>query len=595
MSDPKETPNSEVSDEIEYQVLARKYRPTDFSNLIGQDAMVRTLKNAFESGRLAHAFILTGVRGVGKTTTARIIARALNCVGPDGNGEATIEPCGECEFCQAIAEDRLVDVLEMDAASRTGVDDVRELIEGVRYKPVSARYKIYIIDEVHMLSRNAFNALLKTLEEPPAHVKFIFATTEIRKVPVTVLSRCQRFDLRRVDIETLSANFTEIAEKEGVKVTAAAISLIARAADGSVRDGQSLLDQVVATAVEDDRELDEEVVRDMLGLADRERSFDLFELVMKGDVSGALDMLDGDYANGADPVLVLQDLLEVVHWLSRVKVTPDIADGPMVPESDRDRGKDLTGRLSMGALTRAWQMLLKGLREAQSAPSPIQAAEMILIRLAYLADLPTPADAVKAINEQSTETASPSPTGGGGNGGGQPAVNAAPQSGQAQAAPQMEPQRDTVAETQAIGDSAPEALASPQTFEDVIALADKMNERILRANLVSNVHLVRFEPGTIVFQPGKNTPREFSQDLTRFLNGKTNRRWVVTVSLDEQGAESVQQREDAVKAARRAEIAQTPFMQSVMETFPGAKISDVRDIGGPEEIVPDEIEGEDEV
>ena len=589
MSDSKETPNSDVSDKIEYQVLARKYRPTDFSNLIGQDAMVRTLKNAFESGRLAHAFILTGVRGVGKTTSARIIARALNCVGQDGNGEATIEPCGECEFCQAIAEDRLVDVLEMDAASRTGVDDVRELIEGVRYKPVSARYKVYIIDEVHMLSRNAFNALLKTLEEPPAHVKFIFATTEIRKVPVTVLSRCQRFDLRRVDIETLSANFSEIAEKEGVKVTDAAISLIARAADGSVRDGQSLLDQVVATAAKDNAELGEDVVRDMLGLADRERSFDLFELVMKGNVSGALDMLDADYANGADSVLVLQDLLEVVHWLSRVKVTPDIADGPMVPESDRDRGKDLTSRLSMRALTRAWQMLLKGLREAQSAPSPIQAAEMILIRLAYLADLPTPADVVKSINESSGETPNVHPTGGGGNGGGQPVVNAGQQTVQTQAAPQIMPQ----AETQAMAEIAPEALSSPQTFEDVIALADKMNERILRSNLVSNVHLVRFEPGTIVFQPGDNMPREFSQELTRFLNGTTDRRWVVTISLDEQGAASVQQREDAAQVARRDEIAQTSFMQSVMETFPGAEIAEVRELGGPEEIVVEEIEGED--
>ena len=589
MSDPKETPNSDVSDKIEYQVLARKYRPTDFSNLIGQDAMVRTLKNAFESGRLAHAFILTGVRGVGKTTSARIIARALNCVGQDGNGEATIEPCGECEFCQAIAEDRLVDVLEMDAASRTGVDDVRELIEGVRYKPVSARYKVYIIDEVHMLSRNAFNALLKTLEEPPAHVKFIFATTEIRKVPVTVLSRCQRFDLRRVDIETLSANFSEIAEKEGVKVTDAAISLIARAADGSVRDGQSLLDQVVATAAKDNAELGEDVVRDMLGLADRERSFDLFELVMKGNVSGALDMLDADYANGANPVLMLQDLLEVVHWLSRVKVTPDIADGPMVPESDRDRGKDLTSRLSMRALTRAWQMLLKGLREAQSAPSPIQAAEMILIRLAYLADLPTPADVVKSINESSGETPNVHPTGGGGNGGGQPVVNAGQQTVQTQAAPQIMPQ----AETQAMAEIAPEALSSPQTFEDVIALADKMNERILRTNLISNVHLVRFEPGTIVFQPGDNMPREFSQELTRFLNGTTDRRWVVTISLDEQGAASVQQREDAAQVARRDEIAQTSFMQSVMETFPGAEIAEVRELGGPEEIVVEEIEGED--
>ena len=589
MSDSKETPNSDVSDKIEYQVLARKYRPTDFSNLIGQDAMVRTLKNAFESGRLAHAFILTGVRGVGKSTSARIIARALNCVGQDGNGEATIEPCGECEFCQAIAEDRLVDVLEMDAASRTGVDDVRELIEGVRYKPVSARYKVYIIDEVHMLSRNAFNALLKTLEEPPAHVKFIFATTEIRKVPVTVLSRCQRFDLRRVDIETLSANFSEIAEKEGVKVTDAAISLIARAADGSVRDGQSLLDQVVATAAKDNAELGEDVVRDMLGLADRERSFDLFELVMKGNVSGALDMLDADYANGADSVLVLQDLLEVVHWLSRVKVTPDIADGPMVPESDRDRGKDLTSRLSMRALTRAWQMLLKGLREAQSAPSPIQAAEMILIRLAYLADLPTPADVVKSINESSGETPNVHPTGGGGNGGGQPVVNAGQQTVQTRAALQIMPQ----AETQAMAEIAPEALASPQTFEDVIALTDKMNERILRTNLISNVHLVRFEPGTIVFQPGDNMPREFSQELTRFLNGTTDRRWVVTISLDEQGAASVQQREDAVQVARRDEITQTSFMQSVMETFPGAEIAEVRELGGPEEIVVEEIEGED--
>jgi DNA polymerase III subunit gamma/tau len=596
MSDAEEIINS---DDAEYQVLARKYRPTDFTALIGQDAMVRTLKNAFESGRLAHAFILTGVRGVGKTTTARIIARALNCVGPDGKGEATIEPCGECEFCQAIAEDRLVDVLEMDAASRTGVDDVRELIEGVRYKPVSARYKVYIIDEVHMLSRNAFNALLKTLEEPPAHVKFIFATTEIRKVPVTVLSRCQRFDLRRVDIETLSENFKQIAEKEGVKITDAAVSLIARAADGSVRDGQSLLDQVVATAAKESQELGEDMVREMLGLADRERSFDLFELVMKGDISGALEMLDSDYANGADPIMSLQDLLEVVHWLSRVKVTPEIADGPMVPEADRERGKDITERLAMGALTRAWQMLLKGLREAQTAPSPIQAAEMILIRLAYLADLPTPADAVKAMGDAPASGSTPSPSqssppNGGGNGG-QAIIGDAGPGGQAQAAvaSQAEPHIDA----QAYADPLAQSLADPQTFEEVIALADEMNERILRANLVSNVHLVRFEPGTIVFQPGETMPREFSQDLTRFLNGATERRWVISVSMDEQGAETFQQREDAVKAERLEEITQMPFMQSVLETFPGAEITEVRDIGGPVDIieaVAEEI-GEDDI
>jgi len=602
MSDPKDIPednsSAEVSDNGEYQVLARKYRPTDFTALIGQDAMVRTLKNAFESGRLAHAFILTGVRGVGKTTTARIIARALNCVGPDGKGDATIEPCGKCEHCQAIAEDRSVDVLEMDAASRTGVDDIRELIEGVRYRPVSARYKVYIIDEVHMLSRNAFNALLKTLEEPPAHVKFIFATTEIRKVPVTVLSRCQRFDLKRVDIETLSENFKQIAEKEGVKISDAAISLIARAADGSVRDGQSLLDQAVATGADGGAELDQEAVREMLGLADRERSFDLFELVMKGDISGALEMLDGDYANGADPVLVLQDLLGVVHWLSRVKVTPGVADGAMVPESDRVRGKDLTERLSMGALTRAWQMLLKGLREAQSAPSPIQAAEMILIRLAYLTDLPTPADAVKALKDSpevvTTAPNTPPPSGSGS----QPIVNMAAQGSGAQSAAAIDQAAITQTETQAVSEPIGENLASPQTFDEVVELADKMNERILRANLVSNVHLVRFEPGTIIFQPADNTPREFTHDLTRFLNSATDRRWVVTVSLDEQGAESVQQREDAVKAARLEEIAKTPFMQSVLETFPGAEISDVRELGGelkenPSDIV-DDYEGDDD-
>ena len=575
MSDPKEIP-----EDVEYQVLARKYRPTNFTALIGQDAMVRTLKNAFESGRLAHAFILTGVRGVGKTTTARIIARALNCIGPDGKGEATIEPCGECEFCTAIAEDRLVDVLEMDAASRTGVDDVRELIEGVRYKPVSARYKVYIIDEVHMLSRNAFNALLKTLEEPPAHVKFIFATTEIRKVPVTVLSRCQRFDLRRVDIETLSANFKQIAEKEGVEITDAAVSLIARAADGSVRDGQSLLDQVIATGAKDSKQLEEDVVREMLGLADRERSFDLFEKIMQGDVSGALEMLDGDYVNGADPVMVVQDLLEVVHWISRVKVTPEIADGPMVPEADRIRGKDLTERLSMGALTRAWQMLLKGLREAQSAPSPIQAAEMILIRLAYLADLPTPADAVKALDDSvgdapAQNAPQPSAPSGGGNGGAQALQS---QRG-TMAAPAMESAPLPQNEPQAYAAPQQGILADPQTFEEVIALADKENERILRANLINNVHLVRFEPGTIVFGLTANAPSEFPQDLMRFLNGVTDRRWVISISTDEQGGETIQQREDAVKATRLAEISKTPFMQSVLETFPGAEISDVRAIG----------------
>ncbi|MEK9755407.1 MAG: DNA polymerase III subunit gamma/tau, partial [Rhodospirillaceae bacterium] len=346
----------------DYRVLARKYRPTTFSGLIGQDVLVRTLTNAIKTGRLAHAFMLTGVRGVGKTTTARIIARALNCIGPDGQGGPTTEPCGRCANCIAISEDRHVDVLEMDAASRTGVDDIRELIDGVRYRPTSARYKVYIIDEVHMLTKNAFNALLKTLEEPPEQVKFVFATTEIRKVPVTVLSRCQRFDLRRVDVGLLENHFGAIAEKEGASLSATALYLIARAADGSVRDGLSLLDQAISRA---DGEITDTQVRDMLGLADRSQSYELLEAAMAGDAAAAL--------------AIIEDLLEVVHLLTRVKVVPAVLEDPALPEIERRRGRELTERLSMPALSRAWQMLLKAMGEVRTAPSARQAADMALV------------------------------------------------------------------------------------------------------------------------------------------------------------------------------------------------------------------------
>jgi len=564
-----------------YRVLARKYRPENFHDLIGQDAMVRTLTNAFDSGRLAHAFILTGVRGVGKTTTARIIARALNCIGPDGNGGPTIDPCGKCEMCTSISEDRLVDVMEMDAASRTGVDDVRELIEGVRYKPVAARYKVYIIDEVHMLSRNAFNALLKTLEEPPEHVKFIFATTEIRKVPVTVLSRCQRFDLRRVDVETLSKHFTGIAEKENAQISAPAIALIARAADGSVRDGQSLLDQAIATGAMDGGELTDVDVRDILGLADRERSFDLLEQVMAGDVATALDTLTEDYTNGADPLIVLQDLLDVVHWLTRVKVTPALADDPSNAESDRVRGKDLSARLSMAALSRAWQMLLKGLREAQTAPMPIQAVEMILVRLAYLSDLPSPADAVQTLQDGGgADPASSGPAPSGGNGGGARAVAG----GHIQAAAQP-----VAAEPQAV------AKPEPASFEDVVALADQMNERTLRVDLVNNVHLVAFEPGKIGIRLTENAAPNLADRLRKFLNDQTGRNWSVLIT-QEAGAQTLRQQEDAEKAARRAEVAKHPMMQAMQDVFPGAELEDIRTIGGPpvdeDAPPPDDEEGE---
>src|SRR5882757_2130318 len=370
-----------------YRVLARKYRPTTFADMIGQDALVRTLTNAIASGRLAHAFVLTGVRGVGKTTTARILARALNCVGPDGKGGPTADPCGVCEPCRTILADRNVDVMEMDAASRTGVDDIREIIDGVRYGPVASRYKIYIIDEVHMLSKNAFNALLKTLEEPPPHVKFVFATTEIRKVPVTVLSRCQRFDLRRVEGGVLVNHLAGICAKERVKIEEAALALIARAAEGSVRDSLSLFDQAIAHAAGAVRAED---VRQMLGLADRSRIIDLFEQLARGDIASAFKEFREQYDTGADPIVVLSDLAEFVNFVTRVKIVPATADNVAFGETERLRARDFAAKLSMRVLSRMWQMLLKGITEVQAATRPAAAAEMVLVRIAYVADMPTP-------------------------------------------------------------------------------------------------------------------------------------------------------------------------------------------------------------
>src|SRR5712692_4982035 len=379
---------------IAYRVLARKYRPTNFAELIGQEALVRALSNAIATGRIAHSFILTGVRGTGKTTTARILARALNCVGPEGGGGPTITPCGSCEHCRSITDDRHVDVIEMYAASRTGVDNIRDLTDGIRYKPVSARFKVYIIDEVHMLSKAAFNALLKTLEEPPPDVKFIFATTEIQKVPVTVLSRCQRFSLRRVPVEQLIAHYRQIATAEAIEIAPSALGLIARAADGSVRDGLSLLDQAIALSA---GKIEEAVVRDMLGVADRGLVFDLFESVLRGDAPAALAQTDSLYQGGADPLMVLQDLLDLSHFLTRLKLAPEAGAGDPIAEGDRERARPLAERLTLPVLARAWQMLLKGLTEVQEAPSPIQAAEMVLVRLAYVADLPAPGELVRSV------------------------------------------------------------------------------------------------------------------------------------------------------------------------------------------------------
>ena len=557
---------------VDYKVLARKYRPVNFASLIGQEPMVRTLKNAFHSDRVAHAFILTGVRGVGKTTTARIIARSLNCVGNNKEIASEFDPCGNCDFCRTIIEGSCIDVIEMDAASRTGVDDIRELIESVRYKPVSAKYKVYIVDEVHMLSRNAFNALLKTLEEPPSHVKFIFATTEIRKVPVTVLSRCQRFDLRRIETEVLASNFREISNLEGLRITDDAINLIARAADGSVRDGQSLLDQVVSLGLEHGNEVVEEDIREILGLADRKRIFELFEEVMKGKISNALKILADDYRNGTEPNVVVKDLLEIVHWLTKVKVCPELLNNSHISEIDLSQGRILSTELSMATLTRAWQLLLKGLNEVALAPSQISATEMLLIRLAYLSNLPTPADLVKKLNDNEKvtgivnkpvfpdtipNTANDSST--------NESLNLLKISQQ-----KLNPQ---VENSHELHES---ALADVNTFEDVLKLANIKNERILFSNLTTNVHLVRFEPGTIVFHPEKNAPRELSQDLANFLNTETGRRWIVTLSMDEPGEPTYQQRQLREKSERIEEAAKKPFIKSVLKLFPGAEISDVK-------------------
>ena len=556
-----------------YRVLARKYRPADFTGLIGQEALVRTLSNAFATGRIAHAFMLTGVRGVGKTTTARIIARALNCIGPDGKRTApTIHPCGICEPCIAIAESRHVDVQEMDAASRTGIDDVREIIEGVRYAPASARYKVYIIDEVHMLSKQAFNDLLKTLEEPPPHVKFVFATTEIRKVPVTVLSRCQRFDLRRIETAELSALLKEVAAKENVAIEDVALALIARAAEGSARDALSLLDQAMAHG--EDGVIGAEMVRAMLGLADRGRVLDLFEKLMGGAIEGALLDLRELYDRGADPLMVMQDLLETAHFLTRVKVAPAAQGFFDGASSEGARAAALAGRLSVAALTRAWQMLLKGLIEVRDATRPIAACEMALIRLAYGLDLPPVDKLVRDVLDGKgpavAEGSSPAKPGSGS----QPRaavkvpsnVPAHGQSGR----PMM---------TAAALATAP--ATQFRSLEDLAALAGEKGASILKVHLENDVHLVRLEPGLIEFRPSARAPNTLAGDLKQKLKDWTGVAWQVSVAR-EGGASTIADRRKQVKAARLESVAQQPLVRAVLDRFPGAEIVAVRDAAADE-------------
>ncbi|NNM55755.1 DNA polymerase III subunit gamma/tau [Acidocella sp.] len=527
-----------------YRVLARKYRPTTFKDLIGQEALVRTLRNAFAMNRIAHAFMLTGVRGVGKTTTARILARALNCTGPDGTGGPTPDPCGVCENCIAILADRHPDVVEMDAASNTGVDDVREIIEATRFKPLSARTKVFIIDEVHMLSKQAFNALLKTLEEPPPHIKFVLATTEIRKVPITVLSRCQRFDLRRVAVSELSAHFTRIAQKEAVAISPGAIEHIARAADGSVRDGLSLLDQAIARGSEDETGITAEMVAEMLGLADRSYVFELMDALVAGDAAKALEIADGAYARGADLGVLLADLLGLTHLLTRMKSVPALMASTTLPEAERTRGAALAGVLSIPFLGRLWQMLLKGVQEVEAAPDRRAAAEMILIRLCHVADMPPPGELLKRITEGGVAAqggAVPGPSGGGS----RAVANGAP----------------------AVMQAAPRAI----TFLDVVALAEAKRDVALFAHLRQSVHLVRFAPPVIELRLEPQAPRDLAGKLAALLEAETHRRWTVALS-NAPGEPTIDQAEGKAESEVMQSAVAHPLVLAILAEFPGAKI-----------------------
>ncbi|NBD29559.1 MAG: DNA polymerase III subunit gamma/tau [Alphaproteobacteria bacterium] len=556
-----------MTDQPAYQVLARKYRPETFADLVGQDAMVRTLKNAFAADRIAQAFLMTGIRGTGKTTTARIIAKGMNCTGVDGTGGPTTDPCGECEHCAAIMEGRHVDVMEMDAASRTGVGDIREIIESVHYRAASARYKIYIIDEVHMLSTSAFNALLKTLEEPPAHVKFIFATTEVRKVPVTVLSRCQRFDLRRIEPEDQIALLRRIADAEGADITDDALALITRAAEGSARDATSLLDQAISHGA---GETTADQVRAMLGLADRGRVLDLFDMILRGEAAEALTELSAQYADGADPMAILRDLTEIAHWVSVIKVTPEAAEDPTVGPDERARGLAMAEALPMRVLTRLWQMLLKALEEVAQAPNGMMAAEMAVIRLTHVADLPTPEDLVRRLQDSP-----PPPSPGGG------APRAAP-------ATQTEAQGGPMAPTHP-GPSGPSshqggavravaaeaALAHYPSFGHVVDLIRSHRDVKLLVDVESCMRLVAYQPGRIEFQPTDDAPRDLAAKLGGRLQAWTGNRWAVTV-VNSGGAATIAEERNAEEAALRDHAAEHPLVKAVLTQFPKARITDIR-------------------
>jgi len=591
MSDFEPTAAHANGGAVGYRVLARKYRPKDFTDLmVGQEPMVRTLTNAFETGRIAQAYMLTGVRGVGKTTTARILARALNYKTAEID-KPTIDLKLPGEHCQAIMEGRHVDVIEMDAASHTGIDDIREIIEQVRYRPVSARYKVYIIDEVHMLSTAAFNGLLKTLEEPPEHVKFIFATTEIRKVPITVLSRCQRFDLRRISASDLVGLFSTIAAKEGIPADEEALAMIARAAEGSARDGLSLLDQAIAHGGGVVRA---DTVRAMLGLADRARVVDLFEHVVRGDVTAALSEFGSQYESGASPTVVLTDLADFTHLVTRLKYIPSAAQDASLSEVERVRGAELSTSVSVSTLSRIWQMLLKGIPETENSARPAGAAEMVIIRLAHAAHLPSPEDAARRLAELAeggpTGTPSHALTGGSGGGGAPVSYRTAVVGGQALDRPQQVAPRPT-----AHLQSVPASISQPQpatlgrvetkpapvpkvpvrSLEDIAELCTQNRDPKLKALLRSYVRLVSLEPGRLEINLPSEAPKTLAGDLQRRLEEWTEIRWMVILSR-EAGKPTLAETESSNREARLLDARQDPDVAAILARFPGARITDVR-------------------
>ncbi len=529
--------------ENQYVVLARKYRPQNFEDLLGQDALVQTLTNAIQNNRLHHAYILTGIRGVGKTTTARLIARALNCTGKDGKGGPTIHPCGECDNCKAIAAGRHMDVLELDAASHTSVDDVRELLDSVRYAPTNARYKVYIIDEVHMLSKGAFNALLKTLEEPPAHVKFIFATTEIRKVPVTILSRCPRFDLQRLTIKTLVQLFTKILKNEKLPFEDEAIDIIAKAADGSARDGLSLLDQAIVLSNGD---IKTDVVKRMLGLADRGQSLALFEKLVQGDMPTVLSMISEQYTNGATPMIILQDLINITHDMAKVKIVPALLDSTAFSELEKQTFKNMSSMCSLGILSKIWQMLIKGVGELNLAPSPIEALEMILLRIAYSASLPTPMEILNEVKKNSDNTIIPQ-----------------------QPSPVEIEKKNNITAPQETNN-----FQALNTVEDLLSYLEKSKKALMEFSIKNDISIQEFSNGYIKMTISQNLHQDFIINFRKLLAEVTGKNWEIEILKGDLG-ETIADKEKTAVEAKKKNVAEYPLVKKILEEFKGSKIETV--------------------